>query len=165
MSNKSVLLGWRQQWNRSLVQFLRRRVSVAVDVEDLAQETYLRLLRARDLSEVQNPHAYLLHVARHVTPDGRERQRNGDATVELGEAMLLDESSPDLELDAHLSQQQLARTLASVSPMMQAVMVLKLRDGRSCEEISNDLQITVRQTRRYLVRGYERLRAALGELA
>lgn len=56
---------WR--WNRSLFQFLRRRVRSSVDVHDLAQETYLRLLRARDLNnEVRNPLAYLLQVASRV---------------------------------------------------------------------------------------------------
>ena len=44
MSNRSLLLGWRQRRNRNLFQFLSRRVRAAVDIEDLAQETYLRLL-------------------------------------------------------------------------------------------------------------------------
>jgi len=70
MSNRSLLIGWQQQWNRSLFQFLRRRVRTPADVEDVAQETYLRLLRARDLSAVRNPHAYLLQVASHVTIPG-----------------------------------------------------------------------------------------------
>ena len=66
MPNGSMLAGWQQRWNRSLLQFLGRRVRSAVDIEDLAQETYLRLLRARDLGEVRNPQAYLLRVASHV---------------------------------------------------------------------------------------------------
>ena len=47
MPNGTLLLGWRKRWNRSLLQFIGRRVRTSVDVEDLAQETYLRLLRAR----------------------------------------------------------------------------------------------------------------------
>jgi len=49
MPNGTLLVGWRKRWNRSLLQFIGRRVRTSVDVEDLAQETYLRLLRARDL--------------------------------------------------------------------------------------------------------------------
>ncbi|HEV7714318.1 MAG TPA: sigma factor, partial [Steroidobacteraceae bacterium] len=74
MSNGSLLVGWRRRWNRSLFQFLGRRVRAAVDIEDLAQETYLRLLRARDLSEVRNPQAYLLRVASHVVLEWRDHQ-------------------------------------------------------------------------------------------
>ena len=74
MANSTLLLGWRRRWNRSLFQFLGRRVRATVDIEDLAQETYLRLLRARDLGEVRNPQAYLLRVAQHVVLEWRDRQ-------------------------------------------------------------------------------------------
>ncbi len=66
MSNKAVLIGWRKRWNRSLLQFLGRRARTRVDIEDLAQETYLRLLRSTSLREVRNPQAYLMRVASHV---------------------------------------------------------------------------------------------------
>lgn len=154
-------MGWRQQWNRSLFQFLRRRVRAAVDVEDLAQETYLRLLRARDLSAVRNPHAYLLRVASHVALEWRDRQPPADSVVVLEEEMLIDEHPPELELDARLSQRRLEQTIATASPMMRAVLLLRLRDERSCEDIATELRITARQVRRYLERGYDRVRAAV----
>jgi len=163
MSNRSLLVGWRQQWNGSLFRFLRRRVRAAVDVEDLAQETYLRLLRARDLGDVRNPHAYLLRVASHVALEWREQQPRAETLVELHEEMLVDEHPPELELDAHLSEKRLERLLAEASPRMRAVLMLRLRDGRSCKDIAQELQITGRQVQRYLARGYERLRAAVEE--
>ena len=161
MSNRSLLIEWRERWNRSLFQFLRRRVRSSVDVQDLAQETYLRLLRARDLSEVRNPQAYLLQVASHVALEWSDRQPRGDSMVVLDEDMLVDSQLPELELDARLSQRRLEETLASVSPMMRAVLLLKLRDERSYQEIAAELRLTDRQVRRYLARGYERLRLAM----
>ncbi len=116
VSNKSLLVEWRQRWNGSLFQFLRRRVRSAVDVQDLAQETYLRLLRARDLGEVRNPHSYMLQVAGHVAVEWSERQAQRGSMVAVEEQMLVDEQLPELELDAHLSQERLERTLAAVSP-------------------------------------------------
>ena len=47
MTNATVLVGWRRRWNRNLLQFLGRRVRSTVEVEDLAQEIYLRWRRAR----------------------------------------------------------------------------------------------------------------------
>jgi RNA polymerase sigma factor (sigma-70 family) len=161
MHNRSLLLEWRQRWNRSLFQFLRRRVRSSVDVQDLAQETYLRLLRAHDLNEVRNPLAYLLQVASHVALEWCDRQPRSDSMVVLDEDMLVDRQLPELELDARLSQQRLEKTLASISPMMRAVVLLRLRDERSYQEIAAELQITDRQVRRYLERGYERLRLAI----
>jgi RNA polymerase sigma factor (sigma-70 family) len=160
MHNRSLLLEWRQRWNRSLFQFLRRRVRSSVDVQDLAQETYLRLLRA-DLNEVRNPLAYLLQVASHVVLEWCDRQPRGESMVVLDVDRLADPKLPELELDARLSQQRLEKTLASMSPMMRAVVLLRLRDERSYQEIAAELRITDRQVRRYLERGYERLRVAI----
>ena len=161
MSNRSLLIGWRQQWNRSLFQFLRRRARVPVDVEDLAQETYLRLLRARDLSEIRNPHAYVLRVARHVALEWRDQQPSANVVVDFDEDMLVDEHSPELELDAQVSQSLLEQTLAGFSPTMRAVVLMKLREDRSYEEIAQELRLTLRQVRRHLERGYERLREVM----
>jgi len=41
------------------------------------------------------------------------------------------------------------------------VLVLRLRDERSHQQIATELQITDRQVRRYLARGYECLRLAM----
>jgi RNA polymerase sigma factor (sigma-70 family) len=161
MHNRSLLLEWRQRWNRSLFQFLRRRVRSSVDVQDLAQETYLRLLRARDLNEVRNPLAYLLQVASHVAMEWCDRQQRDDSMVVLDVDTVADPLLPELELDARLSQQRLEKTLASMSPMMRAVVLLRLRDERSYQEIAAELRITDRQVRRYLERGYECLRVAI----
>jgi iron complex outermembrane recepter protein len=79
MPNGTLLVNWRKRWNRSLLQFIGRRVRTSVDVEDLAQETYLRLLRARDLADVRNPQAYLLRVASHVVSEWCHHQPPAEA--------------------------------------------------------------------------------------
>src|ERR1700688_4578916 len=160
MSNGSLLVGWQQRVNRSLFRFLGRRVRARVDIEDLAQETYLRLLRARDLDDVRNPQAYLLRVANHVLLEWREDQPRAESLA-MDDDLLIDDSGPESELEASLSQERLDYALATASPLMRAVLLLRLRDERSCNEIAQNLDITLRQVRRYLARGYERLRTAL----
>lgn len=161
MSNTSLLAGWRQRWNKSLFHFLGRRVRASVDIEDLAQETYLRLLRARDLGEVRNPQAYLLRVARHVILEWRDDQAPRDQQVPLDEELLVDDSPPELVLEAQVAHERLERALADASPVMRAVLLLRLRDDRPCAEIAENLGLTDRQVKRYLARGYERLRVTL----
>lgn len=162
MSNESLLLGWRTRWNRKLLQFLGRRVPAAVDIEDLAQETYLRLLRAPDLAEIRNPQAYLLRVASHVISEWRNRLAPMEPLSE-DHGMLIDECGPELDLEASLSQERVTRTLADVSPLMRAVLLLRLRDEYSYKAIAAELGITPRQVHRYLARGYDKLRSALEE--
>ena len=154
MSNESLIAGWRNRWHRSLFRFLSQRVRAKVDIEDLAQETYLRLLRARDLGAIRNPHAYLLRAAGNVVIEWRQHQPRPGSMVEMNDDLVADDSSPDFELEASVSQQRLEQVLASASPTMRAVLLLRLRDDRSCTEIARDL-------RRYVARGYEKLRQAL----
>jgi len=161
MANDSLLIGWRQRWNRSLLRFLGRRARAGVDVEDLAQETYLRLLRARDLADVRNPQAYLLRVASHVASEWRNRQPPEELFDSVDEGTLVDEALPEIALEADLSRQQLDRALQEVSPTTRAVVLLKYREGRQCKEIARDLKLTERQVRRHLTRAFERLRVAL----
>src|ERR1700722_11683977 len=107
MPNSQMLAGWQQRWNRSLLRFLGRRVRSTVDIEHSAQETYLRLLRARDLGDVRNPQAYLLRVASHVLLEWRDSQPRPEAFLMLDEELLPDECGPDLEAEAALSQKRL----------------------------------------------------------
>lgn len=158
MANRSLLIGWRNRWNRSLLQFLRQRVRAPVEIEDLAQETYLRLLRARDLQDVRNPQAYLLRIAGHVIAEWRDQQAPPHSQIEVDEEVLVDERTPEFELEARVSQERLNHVLAGVSAMMRAVLLLRLRDERPCREIAEQLGITDRQVKRYLARGYDHLR-------
>jgi RNA polymerase sigma-70 factor (ECF subfamily) len=161
MANDSLLIGWRQRWNRSLLRFLGRRTQAGVDVEDLAQETYLRLLRARDLADVRNPQAYLLRVASHVASEWRNRQPPEELFETVDEGALVDDAVPEVALEAEISRRQLDQALQDVSPTTRAVVLLRYREGRQCKEIARDLKLTERQVRRHLTRAFERLRQAL----
>ena len=163
MSNRSLIEVWRERWNRNLIQFLRRRVRISVDIEDLAQETYMRLLRARDLVEVQNPQAYLLKVAGHVLHEWRERQMLEDPLSLVDENQLIDQCDLECDLDATITQQRLDQVLTEIPTVTQAVMLLKFRDGKTRKEVAEELGMTDRQVRRHLVKGYEYLRGSFTE--
>jgi RNA polymerase sigma factor (sigma-70 family) len=161
MANGAVLIGWRRRWNRNLLQFLGRRVRSSVEVEDLAQEIYLRLLRAPDLLQVRNPQAYLLRVAGNVVAEWRRQSPPMESFSVEEEGVPVDECLPELVLDAALSQERVDQELARMSPMMRAAVLLRLRDEHSYKQIAQELDLTPRQVRRYLARGYESLRGVL----
>jgi RNA polymerase sigma-19 factor, ECF subfamily len=162
MSNGTLLLGWHRRWHRNLIRFLRVRAPHSIDIDDLAQEIYFRLLRARDLSHIRNPEAYIIRVASHVALEWRQHQVRSEAMLELDEEMLADEQVPELEFDLKLTQQRLDEGLASLSPPVRAVLLLRLRDDQSCKDIARDLGLSERQVKRYLAHGYDRLREAVG---
>lgn len=158
MGNSTLLMSWRQRWNRNLLRFLGSRAR-QLDIEDLAQETYLRLLRARDLQDVRNPEAYLISVASHVLSEWKQRQPI--ETASLDGSLATDRMNPEDEVDARISQRLIDDALANVSPMMRAVLLLRLRDDRSCKDIARDLGLTERQVKRQLAHGYDLLRQVL----
>src|SRR5579859_1891711 len=115
MSNRAILIGWRQRWNRSLLRFIGRRLRGNLEIEDLAQETYLRLLRARDLESVRNPQAYLLTVASHVVSEWHQRQPPQEMFEAVDAELLVDNAVPEFHLE--LSQIQLDRALDEIPAM------------------------------------------------
>lgn len=161
MRNGDLLRTWQQRWDRNLLRFLGRRVYAAVDIEDLAQETYLRLLRSPNLGEVRNPEAYLIRVASNVVAEWRQGQLQAGAQSSVDEDLLVEERTPDVELDRHVLQRRLHEVLSTFSPQTRAVLVLRLRDGCARKEIAQALEMTERQVKRHLARGYDRLRRKL----
>lgn len=161
MANRTLLLNWRKRWNHSLLKFIGRRVRTAVDIEDIAQETYLRLLRARDLGDVRNPQSYLLRVASHVMAEWRDRQPPPEMFEPAEDNLLVDLKDPEFELDTELAQVRLEHALEGMSVVTRAVLLLKFRENRRCKEIAVSLDLTDRQVRRHLTRGFEKLRAAM----
>lgn len=162
MADRDRVRNWRERWNRSLMLFLRQRVRTGADIEDLAQETYLRLLRSDGLDHVENPQAYLLTVASHVLAEWRRRERSvGAAASEMEIDELVELATPEFELEAQISQARLTDALNQAPSMMRAALILRLRDDRSYKDIARDLGLTDRQVRRMLAKGYQRLHVAL----
>jgi RNA polymerase sigma-70 factor (ECF subfamily) len=164
MGNGTLLMTWRTRWNRNLLRFLGSRARKQ-DIEDLAQETYLRLLRARDLDDVHNPEAYLISVASHVISEWKQRQQPFDSASFDETSLAAERIDLEAEADARTSQRRIDEALAGVAPMMHAVLLLRLRDDRSCKDIARDLGLSERQVKRQLAHGYEILRRALQEVS
>ena len=72
---------------------------------------------APDLGEVRNPQAYLLKVASHVVLEWRDQQPPAEYVVTVDDQQLTDETSPELEVEATVSQARLEKTLATASPL------------------------------------------------
>jgi len=130
MSNQALLSAWQRRWHRSLLRFLASRAR-HVDIADLAQETYLRLLRAPDLREVRNPEAYLIRVASHVAAEWTFSARTLEKLTASMNAALVEENTPELEVQATLSQQRVEQLFKELPAAVKAALVLRLREGQT----------------------------------
>jgi RNA polymerase sigma-70 factor (ECF subfamily) len=152
---------WARNWNAGLTRFLRRRLPQPIDAEDLAQEVYARLLRIEKLELIEEPQAYLYRVAVNVAAEWRMRaaQSKPHSADELD--ALVAATTPETALSEADFARQLDGALCGMTPMVRAVIYLKLRDGMSHEEIARHLGITTRMVRRLLTTAYTQLRGSI----
>jgi RNA polymerase sigma factor (sigma-70 family) len=152
---------WARNWNAGLTRFLRRRLPQPIDAEDLAQEVYARLLRVEKLELIEEPQAYLYRVAVNVAAEWRMRasQSKPHSADELD--ALVAATTPESALSEADFARQLDGALREMTPMVRAVIYLKLRDGMSHEEIARHLGITTRMVRRLLTTAYMQLRGSI----
>jgi RNA polymerase sigma factor (sigma-70 family) len=161
MQPKNPLSDWVARWNTPLQRFLGRRLARSVDAEDLAQEVYLRLLRVEDLGAIAEPQAYLYRVARNLASEWRARARERHPHVQEELDELVELTTPETLLGEMADERALSGALRPLPAVIRAVIYLKLRDGKTHEEIAAHLGVSTRMVRKYLTEGYASLRASL----
>lgn len=138
--------------HRYLVGRLRGR---ALDAADVAQETYLRLLRMNNADAVQHPQAYVYQVAVNVIRElGLKEQiqenlpeRLTDPTVSRGFSRM-----PEDELQIHTQIEYLNKAINRLPPKCRAVLIMKKRDGLSRKEIAEKLGISELTVKTHLLK-------------
>jgi RNA polymerase sigma factor (sigma-70 family) len=152
------------RYGRQLRRYLGSRLRQSRDAPDLAQETYLRLLRIERHELIRNPEAYLFTIANNLLHEHALRQGAAPPTVDIEAAFAeLQASEPDPQEQAESQQrmQELERALAQLSPKAQATLLMHRRDGYSLEEIGRHLGVSRAMAKKYLARALVHCRAWL----
>jgi RNA polymerase sigma-70 factor (ECF subfamily) len=143
----------------SLMVYFRRRITRPEEVEDLVQETYLRLLRADHArvngQEIQNPEAYLFTVAANLVREYSVLQRRFTRNVELEEVapdLLAVDGTAESDMDRDILEQRLLSVLDRLSARYRAVVVMHYRDGLTYQEIAEKLGVSTHMVKKYVVK-------------
>lgn len=153
-----------RHYRRELHRYLLRRLRKPQDVDDLAQEVYLRLLRHDESKCVHKPLAYLYGIASHVVADYRiDEEQDREYLMFASENEESWPGDPDGVLPDDLSdrlnlQQQLERALAQLPPTHAAVLIAHKRDGLSYEEVAAKLGLSIHTVEKYLTQAKARIR-------
>src|SRR5690606_31586487 len=71
------LISWFERWRMPMRTWLASHSSVpAADLDDLAQEAFLRFMRYSSDALIEHPQTYLFRIAANVANEWRERARN-----------------------------------------------------------------------------------------
>lgn len=139
------------------------RIVVPNDVEDVLQETYLRILQAEKLQTIRHPGAFMLTTARNVALNMAMR---ADALnhVDSSRPDPQDESTlpPEAWLDGHNTAEHqvqiqeefhlLCRALRELPPQCRKAFVLKRVYGLSQREVASELGITESTVEKHLAK-------------
>jgi RNA polymerase sigma factor (sigma-70 family) len=153
---------WYSQWQRPLRGFIAGRHSTpSRDLDDVAQEVFLRLIRYDRAALIEQPQAYLFKMAANVAAEWAIRSRNTSAR----EFAWLAENSSDGSTDGGVSrleaEEEVAQALLTLSPRYRKVLELQFFEGLSHAQTAQRLGVSERVVKRALAKSYQCLRQRL----
>jgi RNA polymerase sigma factor (sigma-70 family) len=162
-SRNERLAAWFAHWRRPIRYWLSTRSSVpASDVDDLAQEVFLRLLRYGDAT-VDNPQGYLFRIAANVANEWRERARHRQPHDEgwLHELPIEPRHEPENIAARRSTTEHVRAAVQALPPRQRQVLLLHVNEGLTYKQIAEQLSLTYRVVLRDLTRAYSQLRIQL----
>lgn len=139
----------------SLIKFLRRRLSIADDADDVAQETYIRMMKYEGSREIKSPSAMLYRIAVNVANDhGRATQARCAADhLEIEEVSLVSEQpSAERAVLAGQHLDLLLDVIDGLPPKCKQVFLLSRARGMTYPEIARHCGISVKMVEKQISR-------------
>jgi len=150
----------------ALQRYLQRFTSGAEDIEDLIQETYVRVYSLPDYETVDSPKAYLFTTARNLAIErARRTASHATDTVEDFEDLNLYsiEGPVDVQVDARRRFESFCAAVDSLPPVCRRAFVLRKVYKLSHSEIAEVLGIAPSTIEKHVVKGLIRCRDYLRE--
>ena len=153
---------WFRDWQRPLRRFLaRQRAGCAADIDDIAQEVFLRVLRYDRSELIEYPQAYLFKIASNVSAEwamraSRRMPHHSEWLTELVDAL-----SPEVEVEREALDERLRAAVNALPQRAREILRLHFADDIPHEEIARRLGVTRKIVKRDIARAYGALRISL----
>jgi len=159
-NSKSRLTTWFHQWRTPLRKFLAAKGAVRpADLDDVAQEVFLRLMRYDKVEVVEHPQAYLYKMAANVAAEWAIRTRNQRPHRSKWLENLASEAGrPEEELSRTEMQSQLMEALNGLTARQREILKLRFIENLTELQTAERLTISQRIVRRQMIKSYAKLR-------
>jgi RNA polymerase sigma-70 factor (ECF subfamily) len=166
---KQALIEWlAAEHGTRLRAFFSRRVRQQPDVAELVQEVYLRMLRVRDIDEVENPEAYLYTVASNLAKEHNARKHIPQEPLDIDDPSVQEQLAvlPPMGeyVDKEVRVKRLREVLAQLSPKCYAAVVMHYSHGMSHAAIAEQLEISPHMVKKYLSQALVHCRRRMARL-
>jgi RNA polymerase sigma-70 factor (ECF subfamily) len=141
--------GWLNGW-------LRKRLGNAFDAADLAQDTFVRVIKARNALDIREPRPYLSMIAKGLLVDLLRRRSLEQSYLEAL-ATIPEYQQPSLEEQAILLQAliDIDRMLQGLGSKVRQTFILSQFDGLTYPQIAEQLNISIRTVNNYMAKAME----------
>jgi RNA polymerase sigma-70 factor (ECF subfamily) len=138
--------------------WLRRRFPAMLDVDDIVQESYLRLLRLRPEAALRSPKAFLFAIARNLALDQlRRRTASGEVALEADPAAQpADENAATSEAERCREIELLREAIEALPGRCREIFRLRKVEGLSQAQIAERLQISEHTVSAQLTIGFHK---------
>lgn len=139
-----------------LVARLQARLRCTADAQDVASETFLRVLASRHLGAVQEPRAFLTTIAKRLLFTLWRRRALEQAYVDAL-ALMPEPLAPSPEERALVLEalHEIDAMLDGLAPKARQAFLLSQLEGLGYAEIALQLQVSERTIKRYMAQGFE----------
>ena len=148
--------------NGSIKSFLGRLLTQRQDIEDVAQEAYLRAYVAEQSRGIDQPEAYLFRSARNLalTKLTQKSRQITDLIDDLGPSVVLRGEAPlEEEVEAEESLGLHCEAVAHLPEKCKQVYILRKVYGLSHREIAERMSLSVSSVEKYMLKGVLACRA------
>jgi RNA polymerase sigma factor (sigma-70 family) len=145
----------------ALYRYLRKFTSGAEDIEDLVQETYVRVYSLPDFKQVGSPRALLFRIAHNMAVE-RARRLKAQATDTVGDLQEItvysSEAPADVQLDDRRRFESFCAAVDQLPPLCRRVFVLRKVYRLSHDEIAEVLGVSHSTIEKHVAKGLVRCR-------
>ena len=148
-----------QPYEPALRAYLLGRFPSLSDQDDIVQDTYARLLRARTNGTIRHPKAFLFTTARNTALDFFRRKRGItlEDVTHFDETAVLEDRPDVVELVSREQELELlADAVRALPDRCRQVIMLRYLDGLAYKEIAVQLEISPETVKAQLAKGMRR---------
>lgn len=142
--------------HRWLKNWLTRKLQSVFDADDVAQDTFVRVMNSESLSTLRDPRSFLCTIARRVMVDLFRRHALERAYLDML-AQLPETLAPSPELrHAQLETlQQIDLMLDGLNGKVRQAFLLSQLEGLSYNDIALRLSVSVSSVKKYMAKAIE----------
>ena len=141
------------RYHASLLSFLRQRLRIADDADDVAQEAYIRMLQYEGSREIKSPSSLLFRVAINIANDvGRSEQVRHAADHCGVDGLEIDSgvATPERQIAAAQDLDLLYETIEQLPPRCRQVFLLSRVHCMTYPEIARHCGISVKMVEKHI---------------